>query len=80
LDLVPAELAFGRLPDPVVVNHAVTVNEAPFLIELMGSALDVLPAVVACFKNALVREVFRHLLLVPSLADDHKAVRGSIVV
>jgi hypothetical protein len=46
----------------------------------MRSSLDVLPTVVASLKDLAVGEVPSHFSLVPSLANDHEAVRGSIVV
>jgi hypothetical protein len=36
--------------------------------------------VVASLENGVVRKVPRHFPLVPSLAYDHKAVRGSAIM
>jgi hypothetical protein len=45
------EFILGRLPDPVVVNYAIASGEAPLLVELDSSLLDILPAVIACFED-----------------------------
>jgi len=75
-----AELAFRRLPDPIIVYNPVPVGKAPFLVEFNCSPFDVLPTVVASLEDYVVGQVPCHLALVPSLAYDHEAVRGSIIV
>ena len=49
-------------------------------VELNRSPLDVLPAVIACFKDGGIRKVFGHLAHVPPLAYHHQAMGCSVIV
>ena len=72
-----AESLLLGLPNAIVVDNALLGWKGPFAVEISSDLHNVGPGQLSILEYGIIQKILGHLLLVPTLAHDHKAMGGA---